>query len=350
MLEHALAYVIAILLKLHFTLLRNRFYYGPSVINFASDMIAIGIAAYIWTYLRTAKQKIAWNVALALILIPVSLFIYRKYGAILTSFLVVCGVITAIAFEALLDHMSKLFHLKILEEKQEAEFSILRHLNHNVKPNIQIAKSPLNAVMDFLEKNDLNRKVLARRMDGSEETIGEALQKSVMSLGQINDILDATRKLVTQQISRDDFREVEIIRLFEEEIIPLHSGKFRIDVNGDPRLTVRLHRESFVEAVNNIIRNAEIHGYPEKCDIAVMTFAIRERRKNVVIDYINNGRPFPTNLSAKDFLSFGKKSSDSPGEGLGGAWIGKVIDAHQGTFEVIRDENPVHFRITLPKR
>ena len=55
-------------------------------------------------------------------------------------------------------------------------------------------------------------------------------------------------------------------------------------------------------------------------------------------------------MDEKKFLSFGTKSSDSPGEGLGGAWIGKVIEAHDGSFGIIRDETPVHFRIILPRK
>ncbi len=350
LLEHLLAYFITILLKLHFTLIKNRFYYAPSTINFISDIITIIIAASFWTYFRTPKYKLAANFALAVLLIPVSLYVYKRYGVILTSFLIVCGIIISIIVESLHDHMRKLLHLKILEEKQEAEFSILRHLNHNVKPNIQIAKSPLNAVVDFLDDNDLSGRVLARRLDGSDETIGEALQKTVMSLDRINGILDATRKLVTQQIAEEEFRESGIVEIFEKEIIPLYSHGFRIVVEGDPRLTVRLHRESFIEAINNIIRNAETHAFPEPVPGAELKFAVRERWKRIVIDYTNNGRPFPENLTARDFLSFGKKSSESPGEGLGGAWIGKVIEAHHGTFEIIRDEHPVHFRITLPKK
>ncbi len=350
LLEHFLGYVIAILLKIHFTLIRNRFYYAPSTINFICDIVAIVIAACFWTYLKSMKHKLSANAALAIILIPVSFFIYKRYGVILTSFLIVCGIIISIAAEAALDHMSKLFHLKILGEKQEAEFSILRHLNHNVKPNIQIAKSPLFAVIDFLEENGQLGKILARRLDGSDETIGEALQKTVVSLDRINDILEATRKLVTQQIAVEEFVECGIAGLFEKEIIPLYAGRLRIAINGDPRLTVRLHRESFIEAMNNIIRNAEVHAYPGSAAMAELRFIIRERRKNIIIDYTNNGKPFPANLSARDFLSFGKKSSDSPGEGLGGAWIGKVIEAHRGNFEIIRDDNPVHFRITLPKK
>jgi len=350
LLEHILAYIITFFLKIHFTLIRNRFYFAPSTINLISDLFVITIAAYFWTCFKTAKYRLLSNFALAILLIPVSLFVYNRYGVILTSFLIVCGIIIGVAIEALVDHMSRLYHLRILEEKQEAEFSILRHLNHNVKPNLQIVKSPLNAVIDFLEENGLSGKVLAKRLDGSDETVGEALQKSITGLNRINDILDHTRKLVTQQIAREEFHEQRIIGLFEEEIIPLHSGKIRINVSGDDQLTVVLHKESFIEAINNLIRNAEVHAFPESLQSAELNFVIRENRKNIIIDYTNNGRPFPANLDAGGFLSFGRKSDESPGEGLGGAWIGEVIEAHHGTFEIIRDDNPLHFRITLPKR
>jgi len=349
LLEHILAYIITFLLKIHFTLIRNRFYFAPSTINLISDLFVITIAAYFWTCFKTAKYRLLSNFALAILLIPVSLFVYNRYGVILTSFLIVCGIIIGVAIEALVDHMSRLYHLRILEEKQEAEFSILRHLNHSVKPNLQIVKSPLNAVIDFLEENGLSGKVLAKRLDGSDETVGEALQKSITGLNRINDILDHTRKLVTQQIAREEFHEQRIIGLFEEEIIPLHSGKIRINVSGDDQLTVVLHKESFIEAINNLVRNAEVHAFPESLQDAELNFVIRENRKNIIIDYTNNGRPFPENLDAVGFLSFGRKSDESPGEGLGGAWIGKVIEAHHGIFEIIRDENPLHFRITMPK-
>jgi len=350
LLEHILVYIITLFLKIHFTLIRNRFYFAPSTINLISDLFVITIAAYFWTCFKTAKYRLLSNFALAILLIPVSLFVYNRYGVILTSFLIVCGIIIGVAIEALVDHMSRLYHLRILEEKQEAEFSILRHLNHNVKPNLQIVKSPLNAVIDFLEENGLSGKVLAKRLDGSDETVGEALQKSITGLNRINDILDHTRKLVTQQIAREEFQEQRIIGLFEEEIKPLHSGKIRINVSGNDQLTVVLHKESFIEAINNLVRNAEVHAFPESLQDAELNFVIRENRKNIIIDYTNNGRPFPANLDAGGFLSFGRKSDESPGEGLGGAWIGKVIEAHHGIFEIIRDENPLHFRITLPKR
>ena len=110
-----------------------------------------------------------------------------------------------------------------------------------------------------------------------------------------------------------------------------------------------MHRSFFVEAIQNIIRNAEMHAFQKNRTDGEIRFQITERGENIVIDYTNNGCNFPDNMTTEKFLTLGEKAVTSPGEGYGGAWIGKVIDAHNGIFEIIRDDNPVHFRITIPK-
>jgi nitrogen fixation/metabolism regulation signal transduction histidine kinase len=253
------------------------------------------------------------------------------------------------ALDALQEYYSNRFRRKIVAEKHDAEFNILRHLNHNVKPNILMAKSPIAAVASFLESRNLLDETLAKRLDGSDETVREALDHAMISLEHINDILESTRNLVTHEIRRADFQEINIRDLFEREIIPLYASRMAISVQSDNGIKILLHRQSFIEAMLNLIRNAEVHGFQGDGPKGELLFRITERRKRIVIDYTNNGIPFPGNLTAKDFLAFGRKSGDSPGEGLGGAWIGKVIAAHNGSFEIIRDEHPLHFRIILPK-
>ncbi|KAF0219895.1 MAG: ATP-binding [Geobacteraceae bacterium] len=349
-LEYATIYLLKILLIVNYTLIRNRIHYGALTPGIAIDAVVIIIAAYLWTYFKSVPAKILGNILLAIALIPVTFFIFYKYGVLISSFLIVIGIILNITVEAVIDMVSNTLHLRLVEEKQEAEFSIVRHLNHNVKPNLQIAKSPINAVIAFLEERKLMDSVIAKRLDGSDETVGEALQNVFLSLNQINDILDNTRKLVAHEIRKEDFREVDIKEIFTKEIAPLYARTFPIHIHCGDLRKVRLHKESFVEAINNIIRNAEAHAFSETHTNVALDFHVSENRKNIIIDYTNNGKPFPANLDAKDFLSFGKKSNESPGEGLGGAWIGKVIEAHNGTFRIIRDDYPVHFSITLPKR
>jgi nitrogen fixation/metabolism regulation signal transduction histidine kinase len=258
------------------------------------------------------------------------------------------GIIFAILIDAVADRIRNRFRRRIVVEKQDAEYNIVRHLAHNVKPGLQIIRSPLVALHELLDMRGILSSELSRRLDGSVETVGDALNNAIACLGHINDIIDNTRQLVTREIDSNMFSEVELRNMLEQDIFPLHSGKFGMTVSGGP-VRVFLHRLSFIEAINNLLRNADVHGFPERCDRNEVCFNLHQTRKWIIIDYTNNGRPFPANLTSVDFLSFGKKGAESPGEGLGGAWIGKVIEAHGGSFEIIRDSQPVHFRIALPK-
>ncbi len=316
----------------------------------AIDLAIIAAAALLWTYLKSVPARMLGNLLLLLALIPGSILLFNRTGILIRGVPILTGILLAIIFDAARDRLRNRLRQRIAEEKQEAEYSVIRHLAHNVKPNLQIARSPLLSLRDLMAQHNFTDVELSRRLDGTRETVGEALDQAVAGLNQISEIIDNTRKLVTREISPVDFREIELTEVLERDLFPLHKGVFKCIVTGGP-VRLRLHRESFVEAMHNLLRNASVHGFAAQAiPDATVSFAIRQTRKQVIIDYSNNGRPFPANLSPEDFLSFGKKSVDSPGEGLGGAWIGKVIEAHDGTFAIIRDELPVHFRITLPKR
>jgi len=347
--EHLLNRVLYVLLSAIGLLFRYSEFRLFTTAGIVLDAVSVVLAVVLWTFFRSASARILANLALFVAVIPVTIVMLDRYSIFISGAPIVFGIIVAIAFDAAADLTRKLLRRRIAEEKQGAEFSVIRHLAHNVKPGLQIARSPLVAVQAFLDDRGLLTAEVSRRLDGSPETAGEALNKAIASLGQINDIIDNTRRLVTREINRDDFRETELRELLEKDVLPLHAGRFRTVVEGGATW-VPLHRESIVEAFNNLLRNAEVHGFPEYTADSQVCFHLRQTRKWIVIDYTNNGNPFPLNLTADDFLTFGRKSADSPGEGLGGAWIGKVVDAHGGMFEIIRDGHPVHFRIRLPKR
>jgi K+-sensing histidine kinase KdpD len=344
-----LLFLIKVLVNIHFSLMDNRASFTPTTASLVLDLGVVLVCAYLWSCLKSPANKIIATLVLGLLLIPVSLYLFARFDILSISLLIVIGVSIGMALDAAQELLSNRFRRKIVEEKHDAEFNILRHLSHNVKPSILMAKSPINAVAAFLESRNMMDETLSKRLDGSDETVREALDHAIISLEHINDILESTRKLVTHEIRREDFQEVIIRELFEREIIPLYTSMMTITIQSDSALKICLHKQSFIEAILNLIRNAEVHGYRGDCSGARLLFVITERRKRIVIDYTNNGQPFPENLTEKDFLTFGRKSGDSPGEGLGGAWIDKVIAAHNGSFEIIRDEHPLHFRIMLPK-
>ncbi|GEM_PF-1825016 len=322
--------------------------------GFLIDHSVVLISAAIAAFPSTLPRRITGNLLFLALLIPLTLYLLFRHGILLNAMPVVAGIILITSFDYYSRRNKLVQQSMIATEKQDSEFRIVSHIAHSVKPQILIARSPLETVIRHLaERGMLQEQLPGRMLDGTRETIGDALSKSLQSLLQIGDVVANARQLVGREISPDDFEELDLGELFLKEIVPPYQTKeYRIEVYSQLRRPVRLHRASFVEAINNLIRNAEVHGFGENCTKRnkVITFRLKENVKAVTLDYTNNGLPFPANLTERDFLTFGTKSSGSPGEGLGGAWIGKVIEAHHGSFQIIRDKQPLHFRITLPKR
>jgi hypothetical protein len=326
----------------------------PSWPGLLIDHGVVLISAALAAFPSTLSRRIIGNLVFLGLLIPLTLYLLFWHGILINGLPVVIGIILITSFDYYTRRSRQELQAQIVTEKQDSEFRIVSHIAHGVKPQLLIARTPLETVIRHLEQQGtLQQELPGRLLDGSRETIGDALQKTLQSLGQIGDVVANARQLVGREISPEDFEEVDLGELFFKEIVPpYHTKEYRIEVHCQLRRPVRLHRASFVEAINNLIRNAEVHGFSENCTKRnkVITFRLKENIKAVTLDYTNNGLPFPANLTERDFLTFGTKSSASPGEGLGGAWVGKVIEAHQGSFQIIRDKQPLHFRIILPKR
>jgi len=311
------------------------------------DGAAILVAVSFGTWFRTGTARILAQLLLFGALLGTTVVLVNRFRIVSYAAPIVFGLLLVSVGEGVATVVRMRVKRRIVTEKQEAEFGVVRHLAHNLKPGLQIVRSPLAALSGFLKERGLDREPLSRRMDGSVETVGDALKNAITCLSQLNDVIDNTRKLVAHEISREDFAEHDVKQVLEEDVFPMHR-EWRLSVEGGC-CRVTLHKESFVEAMHNLLRNAQVHGFPDGPAGAEISFRLHESRKNLVMDYLNNGRPFPENLDPADFLTFGRKGADSPGEGLGGAWIAKMLDAHGGTFEIIRDDHPVHFRIVIPK-
>jgi len=242
--------------------------------------------------------------------------------------------------------------LGIFEQIQEAEYKIVRHLSHDIKAKLHIAGSPIETIEDFLEKENLLEKVVSTGMGGSKETARYLLKVTKDNLLSIDGSLNSAKKLVTMEIKMDEFEKTNIFDLFENRILPSYKNKtYSIVLDcEDKDIEAYLHIESFIEAINNIIRNAEMHAFPDNTEGSVLKFKISEdiNEEKIIIDYTNNGIRFP-DMNEDVYLSFGRKGKNSKGEGLGGAWIGKVIEVHDGTIEIIRDKHPIRFKVTFFK-
>ncbi len=240
-----------------------------------------------------------------------------------------------------------------LDGRREAGVDVVRHIAHCVNPAIRVAASPLDAVREHLARSGRLDEVVSRRRDGSGETAAEAIEATVVALKQIRDVLEDTERIFGDRFSPEDFEEVDLPALFRSEIAPVEGGG-KVEVRFDIQVArpVRLHRTSFVQAVRNLVRNAEVHGFPDGFvprGKPFIRFEIQQTARETIVDCTNNGVPFPEGFSTRDFLTFGRKGKNSRGRGLGGAWIRKFVEIHGGTFRKVGND-PVHFRIALPRR
>lgn len=245
--------------------------------------------------------------------------------------------------------------LKIESEKMDAEFQVVSHMAHNIKPKLSSAQSVLSHLKDFIHRENLEKSPLQEQFYEGQtaETVTEAIQKAQGALSQVNEEIINIRDLITEEINTEDFHKVDLEELFREQIIPLFAnekGNLHIELETESTCNAVLHTHSFVESMNNLIRNALVHGFTNPSFQHIIKFVIRKRRGAIIVDYLNNGDPLPEEMSQNNLLSYGIKSVESPGGGLGMAYVGKMIKAHHGTFEIL--DNPdynVHFRIVLPK-
>lgn len=344
---------IRALLSCKLLLFERRVVQTPLFPTILSLLLVVSLAVWSCTSIKSLRLAVLLNLGLAAGIVAINLNGTPPVPVPLSA----APVIVLITLGALLDHYLHVRFLRrrsrLAAERQETGFAIIRHITHSLNPTIRTALSPILAVQGHLAERGSGDEVIGRRRDGSRERVGDALDAAVVSLGQMRDILDTTEDLFAGRIEEKDFAEVELAALFEREILPLFSGaRFTIETDFAGAGKVWLHRPSFVQAMKNLLRNAEVHGFPDglaREEGLWVRFSARRTGKEIVIDYLNNGAPFPRGLRTADFLAFGRKGRNSPGKGLGGAWVARFIELHHGAFRKIGND-PVHFRITLPRR
>lgn len=351
--DMAVDFLIRLLLTVKLVMMERRIVPIPLLTTVASFVAVVAATALICTNVRSMAAVVALNGALCGAIIGINFFVPTPFPIPLGTVPVVLLITLGAFLDWLLERRLLRRRSAQAAERQETGFTILRHIAHSINPTIQMALAPLRDLHDHLEDRGLTAEVIGTRRDGSVERVEDALAAAELGLRQIREILDTTEDLFGNRIEERDFEEVDLRELFAREIIPLFPNpRFAIRTEFGGVNTVRLHRPSFVQAMKNLIRNAEVHGFPpefHRDEGLWVSFAVSRTVKEIIIDYGNNGLPFPKGMGTGDFLAFGKKGKGSPGKGLGGAWVAKFIEIHNGTFSKLSND-PVRFRMTLPRR
>jgi signal transduction histidine kinase len=186
---------------------------------------------------------------------------------------------------------------------------------------------------DFLkDKMDIDQERISQRPGARNiKQVLDGLKHIATEMGGIiDDMVDAIgseKKLV----------KTNIFTFFSDLESKICDGKCHIKIDNsiskkdffdiDPNLIYKAFR--------NLVNNAEKHGYDDLNTERNILFKVWKSsdREHIVIDFINDGKPFKDGFSFNDYVSFGKKSGSHSGSGIGGYIINKIIKDHDGTFE-----------------
>lgn len=256
-----------------------------------------------------------------------------------TSFLVVVSLILLIISYFLVDNNNcKIAANLVRVIKKDTEINLYSALVHQLRNKLPAARLKVMNMIDDLADTDIE-------VDSFRET----LMTTDRILEQVEGQLGAVDKLFTEKV--DIFEVCNIRDLFEQHVFPVFESKcYKLNLQCNTNIELPLNKHSFIDAISNLITNAEAHAFDANCHNNNIYFWVKDGKHDTVIDYANDGEPFPRDITKEMFLSYGGKSSASSGQGIGGAYISKMISAHKGRFDIVKDNRfGVYFRITLPK-
>lgn len=144
----------------------------------------------------------------------------------------------------------------------------------------------------------------------------------------ISDVVHSAKKSL-----EDNFKDICFIYNVEPEI-------------KNEELILQIDKDQIEELFRNFIFNSINHGFKENPPQKTIYIFISKSTDNnyLELNLINNGLPFPEDFTKEDFISFGRKGTDSNGTGIGGYLMNKIVENHEGLFDWLCNEN-IRFKI-----
>jgi type I restriction enzyme M protein len=253
------------------------------------------------------------------------------------------------------------------------EYEVIANMNHSLKNKLGVIINDYDTLVRFLQRkeranspvsfNDTIRPVFENESISDVDTIQLITERLKNNLLDTSKVFNTSLKLQTRELKKTF---VELVGYFRNELKPSFAGEnFTIKIIADPKLklNVLLDKEVFKDAIDNLINNAESHGFTDENREYKIVFELSKLKeiydeasesvKNYArIVYKNDGKSFPQGFSFDDYVRYSSKAGKTQGTGIGGAVIDKIIKMHEGKFnELPTDEHStfsVQFEILLP--
>lgn len=261
------------------------------------------------------------------------------------------------------------------QKAQNEQYRIISSLQHELGNRLPAILTEFKNLKDFIydkvdsgEPMRLEEPIFPMFDDEDDlvgvDTVAHILQRVEALLRNTIGTLDATGSIIKADKSHLHLEFVHV-KTFLQEVASLYAQerRFAIQVEAEEdgygnelSIGTFLDKAQMTTALVNFIENAKRHGFVEDKKYTIrFRVGLSPDGQEVVIEYQNDGRPFPPSFSFDNFISYGDYAGETGHSGIGGYLISQIIDNHDGTLayrESIERSDPfkVQFEISLPHR
>ncbi len=263
------------------------------------------------------------------------------------------------------ERVSQRLRLVGLEEQEiQTESEVVSTLVHELRPKLLsfhtfaeslLAKLENVQIVDIAvpvnDKQILPPDLVGLIEDVPEYSIKEIAEKMVHDARKLNDVLSLVKDVMGFHLQLEDFARTDVTALIRNHLEERNSTtllKFKWDVSLQP-VFAHVHSQSLKYLLDQLIKNAEEHGFKTTSPNNKMSFSVRENKARgiMTIEYTNNGEPM--RISENEYVSFFAKSKSSSGSGIGGNYIYRIVKSHRGILKIKEHQDRGFFMtIELP--
>ena len=230
---------------------------------------------------------------------------------------------------------------RLPESKNSDEIARLSETFNHMLDRIQSSVSQLRAVTDAVA-HDLKSPVTSIRgtlesalCDGAndrlQESVGEAIEGLDRLLQRLNTTLDlAEAEAGALHLDRKPLDLSEVTTQLAEIYRPAMAEKNqRLVLDLEPKVVIDADASLIERVVSNLLENELMH-LPDNSDILIR---LRTEQGGADLTVQDNGPGFPLEIRERVFERF-VKGKQSPGHGLGLAFVDAVVQVHGGSVKI----------------
>jgi len=233
--------------------------------------------------------------------------------------------------------------LEKLRESQSADLGAKKHNINQHLNNVKSSADTLNMVLSS-KKNNISIDDIINPNTGM--TIEKRFKLMLSSLDKVIYFVDN----LTNETSFGELEKVKLVKILDECIRLRGSKKsYTIISNFDEDIInafVRVSKLDFEELFNNILENAENHGFVEDKPGYILKITAEQLKDSLVVRFENNGKPFPKGMDLKKYKTKGITGGAFGNDGIGAWKINEIVNYFDAELEII-DEPDNPFPVTI---